>query len=467
MAMISPTAIIQTIRRPDTRVPPLEPGTRARRAFYSAAPSRPERFFVTTFEDLGLAKPILAALGDEGHETPTPIQAQAIPALLSGRDLLGLAQTGSGKTAAFTLPLLQQLVDKPGKAKAGGPRALILTPTRELAGQVRDRVNAYGSRTTLRAGLVIGGASIGKQKSMIRKGVDILIATPGRLEDLMKQNAVSLDGVEYFVLDEVDQMLDMGFIHAIRAITGKLPQRRQSLFFSATMPQSIARLAHALLNDPVRVEVKTQAPPKIDQSVEFMAKPEKIGALIKVVSEKSFERGLVFSRTKHGADKIVKSLNKAGFAAQAIHGNRSQGQRERALKAFKSDAIRILVATDIAARGIDIRDVSHVVNFDLPNVPETYVHRIGRTARAGAAGVAISFCSPEERADLRAIERLTGERFGGPGAGAEAKKSRPARQSPGAGKRANRKKKRSGTSAAVVREADRTIAGLSFMRPAT
>ena len=420
---------------------------------------------MNTFNELGLAKPLLTALAHEGYETPTPIQAETIPSLLAGRDLLGLAQTGSGKTAAFTLPLLHRLLETPSKAQPLSPRALILTPTRELAGQVRDRVAAYGARTALRTGLVIGGAPINQQKTMIRRGVDILIATPGRLEDLMKQKAVSLNAVEYFVLDEVDQMLDMGFIHAIRAIAAKLPKDRQSLFFSATMPREIAQFANALLNDPVRVELKRQAPPKIDQSVMFISKLEKTGALIKIAGSDAFTSGLVFSRTKHGADEIAKSLNGAGFAAQAIHGNRSQGQRERALKAFKSGESHILVATDIAARGIDIQGVSHVINFDLPNVPETYVHRIGRTARAGAAGTAISFCSPEERSELRAIERLTGERFGG--AATEKVTSRPDRKAPRRPHRKGNGARRPKANAAIHRKADKTIADLPFMQPAT
>ncbi|WDI31132.1 DEAD/DEAH box helicase [Hyphococcus flavus] len=413
---------------------------------------------MTSFNELGLAKPLLTALAQEDHQTPTPIQAQAIPALLEGHDLLGIAQTGSGKTAAFTLPLLHRLFETPGNVKPLSPRALILTPTRELAGQVRDRVAAYGVRTSLRTGLVIGGAPINKQKNMIRRGVDILIATPGRLEDLMKQDAVSLDAVEYFVLDEVDQMLDMGFIHAIRAITAKLPEDRQSLFFSATMPREIERLANALLRKPVRLEMKRQAPPKIEQSVMFITKPEKIGALMKIAGDSAFTSGLVFSRTKHGADKIVKSLNNAGLPAKAIHGNRSQGQRERALRAFKSGKARILVATDIAARGIDIQGVSHVINFDLPNVPETYVHRIGRTARAGATGIAISFCSPEERSELRSIERLTGQRFGGPAG--KKNGSRPGRKPPRRPHRKGNGKRRPKASAATLREADKAIAGL-------
>ena len=434
------------------------------RTFQGAAP-RPESFIVTTFNETGLAKPLLTALADEGHETPTPIQAAAIPTLLKGHDLLGIAQTGSGKTAAFLLPLLHHLIEKPGKAKPFRPRTLILAPTRELANQVRDRVAAYGAGTKLRTGLVIGGAPINKQKNMIRRGVDILIATPGRLEDLMKQDAVSLNAIEYFVLDEVDQMLDMGFIHAIRAITAKLPKDRQSLFFSATMPREIERLANGLLRDPVRVEMKRQAPPKIDQSVMFITKPEKIGALLNIARGETFTSGLVFSRTKHGADKIVKNLNGAGISAQAIHGNRTQGQRERALKAFKRGDTRILVATDIAARGIDIQGVSHVINFDLPNVPETYVHRIGRTARAGATGTAISFCSPEERSELRAIERLTGERFGG--SKSEKTPPRNKRKGPRSPNRKGNGTRPPKASAAIRREADKTINSLSIVRPAT
>ena len=418
---------------------------------------------MTNFQELGLAKPILNAISKEGHKTPTPVQAAAIPALLDGHDLLGIAQTGSGKTAAFTLPILHQLIEKPRKTKAFHPRALLLAPTRELAGQVRDRLFAYGAGVRFRAGLVIGGAPINKQKHVIRRGVDILIATPGRLEDLLKQDAVSLDAVEYFVLDEVDQMLDMGFIHAIRAITAKLPKSRQNLFFSATMPREIERLAKGLLRDPVRVELKREAPPKIDQSVMFITKAEKISALIKIARDEAFTNGIVFSRTKHGADKIVKKLHEAGLSAQAIHGNRSQGQRERALKAFKSGNARILVATDIAARGIDIQGVSHVINFDLPNVPETYVHRIGRTARAGAAGIAISFCAPEERGELRAIERLTGERFGGSkskDAAPRNNRKRPHRK--GKGTRRGKAK----TNPAVQRKADKVIDNLPLSRPA-
>ncbi len=360
----------------------------------------------------------MAALEKEGHATPTPIQARAIPTVLAGHDVLGVAQTGSGKTAAFALPVLHQLFENPGRRGAGGenrvtgPRALALSPTRELADQIRERFSVYGARTSIPVGLVVGGASIGKQKAMLRRGVDILVATPGRLEDLLAQNAVSLDQVEMLVLDEVDQMLDMGFINAIRRICAGLPKTRQSIFFSATMPREIARLANALLKDPVRIEIEATARPKIAQSAQHMPKGEKPAALVNIVKSEAFASGLVFVRTKRGADRVAKRLNAEGVRAEAIHGNRSQGQRDRALKAFKRGEAKVLVATDIAARGIDVPGVSHVVNFDLPNTPETYVHRIGRTARAGASGVAVSFWDSEERAELRAIEKLTGERFG-------------------------------------------------------
>jgi ATP-dependent RNA helicase RhlE len=283
----------------------------------------------------------------------------------------------------------------------------VLAPTRELAAQVLERFCAYGRGLNVRAGLVIGGASINKQKAMARSGVDIIVATPGRLVDLIDQGALSIGGVETFVLDEVDQMLDLGFIHAIRAIAAKLPAERQNVFLSATIPTAIARLAAGLLRDPARVEISAKEPLKIEQSVMLMESGAKPAALFEVVRRKEFTRGLIFTRTKRGADKVVRALNSGGAPAFAIHGNRSQGQREQALNAFRSGKARILVATDIAARGIDITGVSHVINYDLPDVPETYVHRIGRTARAGATGVAISFCSHEERGNLRSIERLT------------------------------------------------------------
>ena len=366
---------------------------------------------MTSFSDFGLLRPIMTALETERHTTPTPIQAGAIPALLAGRDLLGIAQTGTGKTAAFALPILNRLAKTTKPRIARECRALVLAPTRELALQIVERFRAYGSGMALTTALIIGGTSYGKQRAKLNRGVDILVATPGRLLDMCESGSVSLSSVETFVLDEVDQMLDLGFIHSIRAIAAKLPEDRQNVFFSATMPPAIASLAANLLSDPVRVEIAASQPLKIDESVIFVEKPHKAATLIKIVKEEGFTRGVVFTRTKHGADKLVRALDSAGAPAHAIHGNRSQSQREKALDAFRTGKTRILVATDIAARGIDIRDVTHVVNYDLPNVPETYTHRIGRTGRAGATGVAISFCSGEERPFLRSIEKLTGKRI--------------------------------------------------------
>ena len=364
---------------------------------------------MTSFTEFGLSKPILAAIAREGHTNPTPIQAAAIPHILKGRDLLGIAQTGTGKTAAFALPILQHLAKDRRRPNARECRALILAPTRELALQVLERFNAYGAAQGLTCGLVMGGVAYNKQRAMLNRGLDILVATPGRLIDVIDRGALKLSNVDHFVLDEVDQMLDLGFIHSIRAIAAKLPETRQNIFFSATMPPAIAKLAASLLNDPARVEIAATKPLKIDQSVIFVEKPSKAATLISIVKKDDFARGLVFTRTKHGADKLVRALNAAGAPAHAIHGNRSQAQRVKALDAFRGGRARILVATDIAARGIDVRDVTHVVNFDLPNMPETYTHRIGRTGRAGATGIAISFCSGEERPYLRAIEKLTRE----------------------------------------------------------
>ncbi|MAW78715.1 MAG: RNA helicase [Parvularcula sp.] len=368
---------------------------------------------MTSFAEFGLSKPILNALAREGHTTPTPIQKAAIPVLLKGRDLLGLAQTGTGKTAAFALPILNHLAKDRRRLSPRHCRVLVLAPTRELALQVKERFDAYGAAQGLSTGLVMGGVAFGKQRAMLHRGLDILVATPGRLIDVIDKGALKLDSVEVFVLDEVDQMLDLGFIHSIRKIASMLPQERQNIFFSATMPPAIAKLASALLTDPARVEVAAAKPLKIDESVIFVEKPNKAAALVSVVKQDAFKRGLVFSRTKHGADKIVRMLSAAGVSAHAIHGNRSQAQREKAFNAFRSGKANILVATDIAARGIDVPEVTHVVNYDLPNVPETYTHRIGRTGRAGAAGVAISFCSGEERPFLRSIEKLKGQRLTG------------------------------------------------------
>jgi ATP-dependent RNA helicase RhlE len=362
---------------------------------------------VTSFTDLHLAEPLLRALHGEGYENPTPIQARAIPSLLEGKDLLGIAQTGTGKTAAFALPILQRLSASPERAARGTCRALILSPTRELAAQIAESFRAYGRFLKLSRAVVFGGVSLGKQIDILRGGVDIVVATPGRLVDLIERRALSLSKVEIFVLDEVDQMLDLGFIHAIRKITGMLPERRQNLFFSATMPKEIAGLANALLTDPVKVEVAPVATTaeRVNQSVIHVDPANKAKLLAELLKDNNMTRTLVFTRTKHGADKVMKHLSTAGFTAAAIHGNKSQANRERALAGFKAGKILVLVATDIAARGIDVDGVSHVVNYDLPHVPESYVHRIGRTARAGAAGSAIAFCTPDDRGLLRDIEK--------------------------------------------------------------
>ncbi len=363
---------------------------------------------LTTFSDLGLPAPILQALAAEGYETPTPIQAGAIPHVLAGRDLLGLAQTGTGKTAAFALPILSNLSRVGGRPQPRACRVLVLSPTRELASQIEASIVSYGRFLRLTSTLVFGGVPIGKQLRACARGVDIVVATPGRLLDVLGQRALSLADVGVFVLDEADRMLDLGFMRDIQKIVGMLPARRQNLFFSATMPKEIARLAAALLKDPV--EVKVAAPSatadRIEQSVLFCPTRDKQAMLHGLLKGDAIRRALVFTRTKHGADRVVKHLNAAGFPADAIHGNKSQGQRERALGAFRSGHSRLLVATDIAARGIDVEGVTHVINFDLPNVPETYVHRIGRTARAGAEGSAISLVGEDERGFLRDIERL-------------------------------------------------------------
>jgi ATP-dependent RNA helicase RhlE len=362
---------------------------------------------VTSFTDLHLSQPLLKALAAEGYETPTPIQTQSIPHLLAGKDLLGIAQTGTGKTAAFALPILQRLAEKPERAARGTCRALILSPTRELASQIAESFRTYGRNLKVSRAVVFGGVSLGRQIEILRGGVDVLVATPGRLVDLIERRALSLSQVEIFVLDEVDQMLDLGFIHAIRKITGMLPRKRQNLFFSATMPKEIAGLATSLLTDPVRVEVAPVATTveRVNQSVIHVDPANKVKLLAELLKDNNMTRTLVFTRTKHGADKVMKHLSQAGFTASAIHGNKSQANRERALAGFKQGKILVLVATDIAARGIDVDGVSHVINYDLPHVPESYVHRIGRTARAGAEGSAIAFCTPEDRGLLRDIEK--------------------------------------------------------------
>jgi ATP-dependent RNA helicase RhlE len=365
---------------------------------------------MTQFSDLGLAEHLLRAVREEGYHIPTPIQAQAIGPVREGRDLLGCAQTGTGKTAAFALPLLDRLsqIDCRVNGRGRKIRVLVLAPTRELTSQITESFKTYGRHLRVRCGLVYGGVSQHPQVRTLNQGVDILVATPGRLLDLMNQGFVDLSKVESLVLDEADQMLDMGFIHDLRRIVAKTPASRQTLLFSATMPPEIRQLATTWLRDPVTVQVAAVSAPaeRISQSVYFVEQRHKPHLLADWLHRSRASRTLVFTRTKHGADKVVKHLGKKGIRAEAIHGNKSQSARERALKLFKSPQPPVLVATDIASRGLDIDDVSHVINFDLPHVAEAYVHRIGRTARAGASGASISFCDPGERSQLKAIEKL-------------------------------------------------------------
>jgi len=364
---------------------------------------------LTDFNSLGLAAPLLKTLAAEGYTTPTPIQAQSIPHLLNGRDLLGIAQTGTGKTAAFALPILQMLSADRKPPQRGVARALVLSPTRELTSQIAESFRTYGKGMGLKVAVAFGGVGHRPQADAMHRGIDILVATPGRLMDHMESGNLSLAKTEIIVLDEADQMLDLGFIHAIRKIVKSLPKERQSLFFSATMPKTMGEIVADFLRDPVRVAVAAVAKTadRVDQRVIFIETARKRALLAEILQSEGMGRTLVFTRTKHGADRIIRQLEQDGIAAVAIHGNKSQGQREKALAGFKSGVTPILIATDIAARGIDVNDVTHVINFDLPNVPESYVHRIGRTARAGAEGIAISFCDGEERAYLRDIERLT------------------------------------------------------------
>ena len=365
------------------------------------------------FTDLGLAEPIQRALAAKGYTDPTPIQQQAIPALLAGRDLLGIAQTGTGKTAAFALPSLHRLAANPQARKPAACRMLVLSPTRELAAQIADNMQGYARYLNLQVDCVFGGVPVGKQARRLVQGTDVLVATPGRLLDLIDQRALTLRHVEIFVLDEADQMMDLGFIHALKRVAAMLPTKRQSLFFSATMPKAIADLGRQFIDNPVRVEVAPQATTaeRVEQFVTFVNQAEKQALLSlrlqALTNDGTLERALVFSRTKHGADRIVRHLVGAGVKAAAIHGNKSQAQRTAALEAFRQGSCRVLIATDIAARGIDVSGVSHVFNFELPNVSEQYVHRIGRTARAGADGIAISFVAPDEKGFLKDIEKLT------------------------------------------------------------
>jgi len=362
---------------------------------------------LTAFLDLGLAEPITRALTEERYETPTPIQAQTIPQVLAGRDVIGIAQTGTGKTAAFALPILNHLANNRRRPERKSFRVLVLSPTRELSGQIVDSFKTYGRHMRNSVGLAIGGVPIGRQIRAASHGFDILVATPGRLLDLVKEKAITLEQVEVFVLDEADRMLDMGFIHDIRRIVGQLPQKRQTLFFSATMPPPIEELGRMMLSNPARVAVTPQASTaeRVTQSVVLIEKAGKPDLLADILRNEPIDRAIVFTRTKHGADKVVRQLGQKGLDAEAIHGNKSQNQRERALAAFRDGRIKTLIATDIAARGIDVDGITHVINYDLPNMPDSYVHRIGRTARAGADGVAISFCDNDERAYLRDIEK--------------------------------------------------------------
>ncbi len=367
-----------------------------------------------TFEQLGLIKPVLQALQAEGYTIPTAIQEQAMPVVLDGKDVLGLAQTGTGKTAAFAIPILQAITAKPGGKGYKHTRALILTPTRELAVQIGESFESYGRYLNVKHDVIFGGVSQHTQTLALRNGTDVLIATPGRLLDLMNQGYVHLDHLETFVLDEADRMLDMGFIHDVKKIIKELPKEKQTLLFSATMPDAIADLSNSLLRNPVRIEVTpvSSTVDLIDQSVYFIKKGHKQSLLVHLLTENRMQRTLVFARTKHGADRIAKDLKKANIGADAIHGNKSQSSRQNALNNFKRGKLKVLVATDIAARGIDVDALEHVVNFDLPDVPETYVHRIGRTGRAGASGKAISFCDGgTEMGNLKSINKLINQKI--------------------------------------------------------
>ncbi|PTT10793.1 DEAD/DEAH box helicase [Caulobacter sp. HMWF025] len=364
---------------------------------------------MTQFSDLGLAKPLLKALTDKGYTTPTPIQAQAIPTVMTGRDLLGIAQTGTGKTAAFALPILHRLAENKKAAPRRGFRCLVLSPTRELATQIAESFRDYGKHMGLSVATIFGGVKYGPQMKALAAGVDVVVATPGRLMDHLGEKSAILSGVEIFVLDEADQMLDLGFVVPIRKIASQLPKERQNLFFSATMPNEIGKLAGELLKNPAQVSVTPSATTveRIDQSLIFIEAQRKRPLLAELLADKAVERSIVFTRTKRGADRVAKYLVASGIEAAAIHGDKTQGQRERALAAFKAGEVKALIATDIAARGIDVNDVSHVFNYELPNVPESYVHRIGRTARKGKDGVAISFCADDERPLLKDIQKAT------------------------------------------------------------
>jgi ATP-dependent RNA helicase RhlE len=439
-------------------------------------------FDLMSFDLLGLAEPVTRALAEEGYSQPTPIQAAAIPPALVGRDLVGIAQTGTGKTAAFALPILHRLAGDPKARQPKSCRVLVLAPTRELGNQIVESFAAYGRHLRVSTSLVIGGVPIGKQIRALSRGVDVLVATPGRLLDLHNSRAVRFDDVEVLVLDEADRMLDMGFIHDIRRIVGLLPKARQTLFFSATMASETAKLAGQMLSDPVTVAVTPQATTvdKIDQRAIRVEKAGKQDMLTMLLKREPIDRALVFTRTKHGADRVVRGLNKAGIAAEAIHGNKSQGQRDRVMAAFRSGSVRTLVATDIAARGIDVDGVSHVINYDLPNIPESYVHRIGRTARAGTAGVAISLVSSDEVVFMRDIEKLIRLQIAGSGTEGHSPAARNGTQAPRGGEqkkpqrqgrrrggnRGPEKNKQRPTYGAPGRQHANGLAGARFLEPA-
>ncbi len=399
---------------------------------------------VRSFSELGLADPIQRSLNSRNHTVPTPIQTQAIPRLLAGRDMLGIAQTGTGKTAAFALPILQRLSQTGRSLRT--PRALILAPTRELAIQIGEEFRAYGRHLRVRHAVIYGGVSQRPQVAAISRSIDVLVATPGRLLDLMGQGRLRLGAVEFLVLDEADRMLDMGFVRDVRKIVAVLPAQRQSLLFSATMPDEVARLSSEILVDPVRVEVTPQATPieRIDQRIYHVDAASKAALLATVLEDPALSRVLVFARTKHRANHVAEKLAKRGIAADAIHGNKSQGARQRALQRFRAGEARVLVATDIAARGIDVDGITHVINFELPNEPESYVHRIGRTARAGADGIALSFCDRAERSYLHDIERLIRRRLTVIGDGIP-EKPRSSRTAPGQPKHRRSRRRRTAT----------------------
>lgn len=365
---------------------------------------------MSDFDMMDLPPKLVERLNEMGLKDPTPIQKQAIPHALNGRDVMGLAQTGTGKTAAFGVPLVAQMLEMAKRPSPKSVRGLVLAPTRELAQQIMQNLKGFCERTPLKVQMVVGGQSINPQISRLAKGVDLLVATPGRLLDLMDRRAVRLDETTFLVLDEADQMLDMGFIHDLRKISSVIPKERQTMLFSATMPKLMNEIANSYLNSPIRIEVSPpgKAADKVTQEVHFIAKAEKTNLLIELLAKHRGERALVFGRTKHGSEKLMKTLVKAGFDAASIHGNKSQGQRDRAIAGFKSGDVTILVATDVAARGLDIPDVKHVYNYDLPNVPDNYVHRIGRTARAGKDGAAVAFCAPDEMGELKAIQKTMG-----------------------------------------------------------